>query len=303
MTRLWARAPAKVNLCLLVGGVRGDGRHEVLTVLESVSLCDELTLTVLGEDAGADEVVCPGVEGPNLVMAALQGLRSRGWKGPRVSIEIVKRIPVAGGMAGGSADAAAALRLAEALHPVRDDVIAAVAAELGSDVPSQLVPGVWIGTGAGELVEPGQPLGTHAFVVVPSAFALSTADVYREADRLRGLRSMEELSSALEAVRVLLSLPGGSLPAELAVNDLEPAAIALRPEIAQVLDDVGAAGADGTLVSGSGPTVLGLLWGEDAADRAEALAAELSGRYPGACTAEPVEAGFGQPSPRSGTIP
>jgi 4-diphosphocytidyl-2-C-methyl-D-erythritol kinase len=302
MTQLRARAPGKVNLSLLVGGVRADDRHEVVTVLESVSLCDELELTVLGDDAVADEVVCPGVEGRNLVTAALGGLRSRGWDGPRVRIEIVKRIPVAGGMAGGSSDAAAALRLAEALHPVADEVIAVVAAELGSDVPSQLVPGVWIATGAGESVEAAEPLAQHAFVVVPQPFELSTADVYREGDRLGDQRSDAELALSLEAVRTVLSLPGGRIPAEVAVNDLEPAALSLRPEIASVLDRVRAAGAESAFVSGSGPTVVGLVWGEDAADRADALAAELSGRYPGACAAVPVAEGFGQPSPSSGTI-
>lgn len=303
MTRLWARAPGKVNLCLLVGGVRIDGRHELVTVLESVSLCDELSLTVLGGDAGGDEVVCPGVEGRNLVAAALERLRSRGWDGPRVRIEIVKRIPVAGGMAGGSSDAATALRLAEAVHPVSDEVIAVVAAELGSDVPSQLVPGVWIATGAGESVEGAEQLEQHAFVIVPPAFELSTAEVYGEADRLGGLRSDAELASSLEAVRTALSLPGGRLAPELSVNDLARAALSLRPEIEGVLDAVRTAGADSALVSGSGPTVAGLLWGSDAASRADAMAAELSGRYPGACAAVPVGAGFGQPSPRSGTIP
>ena len=235
MKRLRARAPGKVNLCLLVGAVRDDGRHELVTVLESVSLYDELELTVLGDNAGADEIVCPGVEGPNLVTAALEGLRARGWDGPRVRIEIVKRIPVAGGMAGGSSDAAAALRLAEAVHPVTDEVIAVVAAELGSDVPSQLVPGAWIATGAGESVEAAERLESHAFVIVPQSFELSTADVYREADRLGDQRSDAELSSSLEAVRTVLSLPGGRIPAELAVNDLEPAALSLRPEIASCL--------------------------------------------------------------------
>lgn len=302
MTSLSARAPGKVNLCLLVGGVRDDGRHELVTVLESVSLCDELSLTVLGEDAASDEIVCPGVEGPNLVAAALERLRARGWDGPRVRIEIVKRIPVAGGMAGGSSDAAAALRLAEAVHPVADEVIAVVAAELGSDVPSQLVAGVWIATGAGDSVEAAEPLAQHAFVVVPQPFELSTADVYCEADRLGEPRSDAELALSLEAVRTVLSLPGGRIPVELAINDLEPAALSLRPEIAGVLNRVRAAGAESAFVSGSGPTVVGLMWGEDAADRAEALAAELSGRYPGACAAVPVGEGFGQPSPRSGTI-
>jgi 4-diphosphocytidyl-2-C-methyl-D-erythritol kinase len=302
MTQLRARAPGKVNLSLLVGATRADNRHEVVTVLESVSLCDELSLTVLERDAGADEVVCPGVEGPNLVTAALEGLRSRGWDGPRVRIEIDKRIPVAGGMAGGSADAAAALRLAEEVHPVVDEVIAVVAAELGSDVPSQLVAGVWIATGAGESVEAAQPLEQHAFVVVPQPFELSAADVYREADRLGNQRTDAELWSSLEAVRTVLSLPGGRIPVELAVNDLEPAALSLRPEIASVLDRVRAAGAESAFVSGSGPTVVGLMWGRGAADRAQALAAELSGRYPGACAAVPVGEGFGQPSPSSGTI-
>src|SRR5689334_3092375 len=192
MTQLCARAPGKVNLCLLVGAVRAGGRHELVTVLESVSLYDDLELTVL-HDAGPDEVVCPGVDGPNLVTAALEGLRARGWDGPRVRIEIAKRIPVAGGMAGGSSDAAAALRLAEAVHPVADEMIAVVAAELGSDVPSQLLPGVWVATGAGESVEVAEPLAQHAFVVVPQPFELSTADVYREGDRLGDQRSDAEL--------------------------------------------------------------------------------------------------------------
>jgi 4-diphosphocytidyl-2-C-methyl-D-erythritol kinase len=302
VTTLRARAPGKVNLSLLVGGVRDDGRHELLTVLESVSLCDELSLTVLGEDVASDEVVCPGVEGPNLVAAALERLRARGWDGPRVRIEIVKRIPVAGGMAGGSSDAAAALRLAEAVHPVAAEVIAVVAAELGSDVPSQLVPGAWIATGAGDSVEAAEALEAHALVLVPQPFELSTADVYREADRLGELRSEAELWSSLEAVRTVLSLPGGRVPSELAVNDLQPAALSLRPEIAAVLDEVRSAGVDSALVSGSGPTVFGALWGGDATERANAVAAELSGRYPGACAAVPVDEGFGQPSPSSGTI-
>ena len=137
---------------------------------------------------------------------------------------------------------------------------------------------------------------------MPQPFELSTADVYREADRLGDQRSDAELALSLEAMRTVLSLPGGRIPAEVAVNDLEPAALSLRPEIASVLDRVRAAGAESAFVSGSGPTVVGLLWGEDAADRADALAAELSGRYPGACAAVPVAEGFGQPSPSSGTI-
>ncbi len=145
-------APAKVNLCLFLGGPRADGRHELVTLFESVSLFDELRLEVLS--TGGDEVVCAGVEGPNLAEAALRELRARGWSAPPVRIEIVKRIPVAAGLGGGSADAAAALRLAGALSPLPPGLADELARHLGADVPSQLQPGVTLGTGAGELVEP-----------------------------------------------------------------------------------------------------------------------------------------------------
>ena len=118
-------APGKVNLCLFLGGVRDDGRHELVTLIESVSLSDELTMS----ESDADRVVCPGVEGPNLVSAALAGLRARGWAGPPVRIEVRKRIPVAAGMGGGSADAAAVMRLARELSPIPDAALQDLAAE------------------------------------------------------------------------------------------------------------------------------------------------------------------------------
>jgi 4-diphosphocytidyl-2-C-methyl-D-erythritol kinase len=293
--RLLARAPAKVNLCLLLGGVRADDRHELATVFESLSLCDELELL---DGVAGDEVVCPGIEGPNLVRAALEGLRSAGWDALPVRIEVRKRIPVAAGMGGGSADAAAALRLASAISPVSAETVRSVAAALGADVPSQLAPGVSIGSGAGELVEPVPALAPHAFVILPLPFGLSTADVYREADRLGLRRSSGELGSALDALRASLRGGSGSLPADLAgVNDLETAALSLRPEIGGALTDTRAAGADGVFVSGSGPTVVGRFDGPDGPERAQAAAAQLVGRYPGACVAEPVDERFGQPSP------
>ena len=119
--RLTAAAPAKVNLCLYLGGVRADGRHELVTVFESVSLCDRLSLTASGSPG--DAVICPGVEAPNLVSAALDELRGAGWSGPPVTLTIDKRIPVAAGMGGGSADAAAALRLARAVQPVDEETL------------------------------------------------------------------------------------------------------------------------------------------------------------------------------------
>ncbi|HEY1507693.1 MAG TPA: hypothetical protein VGF93_01740 [Solirubrobacteraceae bacterium] len=289
--RLLARAPGKVNLCLLLGAVRADGRHELVTVFESLSLHDELELF---GGAARDEVVCPGVEGPNLVSAALERLRSSGWDAPPVRIEIRKRIPVAAGMGGGSADAAAALRLASAVSPVSAATVDSIAAALGADVPGQLAPGVSIGSGAGERVEPVPTLAPHAFVILPLPFGLSTADVYREADRLGLGRGAEELESALNELRAR----SGSLPAELAgVNDLEAAALSLRPEIGDALTDARATGADGVFVSGSGPTVAARFDGPDGLKRAQAAAAALVGRYPGACAAEPVDEPFGQPSP------
>ena len=154
--KLFARAPGKVNLSLFVGSRRSDGRHELITLIESVSLADEVEL--ITRAALDDEVVCPGVEGPNIVSRAVAGLRDRDWDAPRVQVTIRKQIPVAAGMGGGSADAAAVLRMAARLARIDDSALAELAAELGSDVPSQLTPGLVLGTGAGDEVEPRAPL-------------------------------------------------------------------------------------------------------------------------------------------------
>jgi 4-diphosphocytidyl-2-C-methyl-D-erythritol kinase len=258
-----------------------------------VSLADELEVSVLGEGA-SDEVICAGVEGDNLVATALRELRGRGWEGPPLRVEIHKRIPVAAGMGGGSADAAAMLRVAERLAPVPGDA-ALIAAELGADVPSQLAPGLSVGTGAGERVVTRAPLGPHALVIVPSRHRLSTAAVYAEADRLGLPRSQEELADRLEALESALA-PGARLAPELLVNDLERAAVSLCPDVATALEAVHAAGADHALVCGSGPTVAGLCWGTDAGTRAAAIATQLGDRFSGVTTALPVS------SPASGTM-
>jgi 4-diphosphocytidyl-2-C-methyl-D-erythritol kinase len=296
---LAAFAPGKVNLSLFVGGERADGRHEVLTLIESVSLADELSVSAL-ESEGSDEVVCAGIEGPNLVSAALAGLRARGWNAPRVRVEIDKRIPVAAGMGGGSADAAAMLRVAQSLEPFAAEGIMELAAELGADVPSQLEPGLVLGTGAGDEVRAIAPLEAHAFVIVPPARKLSTADVYAEADRLGRLRDLDELARRSEELGALGA--GVRLPDELIVNDLEPAAISLCPEITDALEAVKGAGADRALVSGSGPTVFGLFWGADASDRAEAAGRSLSRRFKGATSALAAGAGFGHPRLRAQSV-
>jgi 4-diphosphocytidyl-2-C-methyl-D-erythritol kinase len=288
VTTFFARAPGKVNLCLFLGPVRNDGRHELVTLYESVSVSDDVTVT----DADADQVVCAGVDGPNIVTQTLDGLRARGWDGPPVRVVIDKRIPVAGGMGGGSADAAAVLRIAPLLAPLDAAVIGSLAVALGADVPGQLAPGVAIGTGAGDVIERwAQPVAAHAFVVVPQGFELSTADVYREADRLGLPRKGGELAPLLEEVRAVAS----GLPAALLVNDLEPAALSLAPEIGRVLEAVRGAGAAHAMVSGSGPTVLGLFIGPEAGALAADVAGALADRYPGATAAAPVSEDFGAP--------
>jgi 4-diphosphocytidyl-2-C-methyl-D-erythritol kinase len=275
------RAPAKVNLCLFLGPARADGRHELVTVFDSVSLFDELEIT----EAAADEVVCAGVTGPNLVAEALAGLRAGGWAAPPLRVVIRKRIPVAGGLGGGSSDAAAMLRCAPRLAPVDPATVAELAARLGSDVPGQLHPGPSLGTGAGEILAPLASLEPYGLVVLPQRFALSTRDVYREADRLGLARSRAELAD-------LAAKLGAGLPDRL-VNDLEPATLSLAPAIAAALARMREAGADDAIVCGSGPTVIGIFRGRDSARRARQAAEELTDGV----VAAAVRAGVEDPAP------
>lgn len=285
--KLTTPAPAKVNLCLFLGGTRADGRHELVTLFQSLSLADEVELELV-QGATADRVDCPGVEGENLAARALVSLRASGWDAPPVLVTIAKRVPVAAGLGGGSADAAAVLRLAAAVAEVTHEQTQTVAAALGADVPSQLAPGLSIGTGAGEQVERRPPLAPHAYVVLPSAHALSTAEVYREADRLGLARPASWLGDRRERLLAALGSGGLRLPSELIVNELQPAALSLCPPIAAALDAAVEAGAAHAIVSGSGPTVVGIWWGAEAHARAVAAAAGLARDFPGAVAAAPV---------------
>jgi 4-diphosphocytidyl-2-C-methyl-D-erythritol kinase len=281
-------APGKINLCLFVGPVReGDGKHALVSVMQALTLADDIEL---GPAAGdEDEVVCPGVEGPNLALAALAAFRAAtGWDAPPRRLTITKRVPVAAGMGGGSGDAAAALRLAARAAAVDDDaLLLRLAAQLGADVPAQVRPGRALATGTGETVRrlpDGPPLGV---LVLPHDAPLSTAAVYREADRLALTRNAAELAEALAAVEAAVL---GPLPAELLVNDLAPAARSLEPAIVEAEREAAAAGADHVLVSGSGPTVLGLFTGDDGPQRARRAAAALGGRSPAAVACETLRA-------------
>lgn len=258
-TTLSCSAPAKINVALYVGDVRAeDGRHELVTVFQPVDLVDHLTGT-LDERLAADEVRCPGVEGPNLAATALAAYRAEtGWDGPPILIEIEKRIPIAGGMAGGSADAAAALRLAAAF--AGDDDIARlerIGATLGADVPSQVQGRRVIATGAGEQLRSSPAKAEWEAVILPIEAHLSAGAVYAEADRLHPPRDAEEMQHLRKAIQDA-ERHGGVEHAGLVINDLQRAAQRLCPEIDEALLRLRAEGAEHALVSGSGPTVVGL---------------------------------------------
>jgi 4-diphosphocytidyl-2-C-methyl-D-erythritol kinase len=247
-------APAKLNLCLYLGRRRGDGLHELCSLFEPLALADLLTV----EPAERDEVLCPGVEGApeeNLAARALAALREAGWERGPLRIEVEKRIPVAAGLGGGSADAAAVLRLAAG----EVEGLPGIAAALGADVPSQLRPQLALVAGAGERVEPLPRPAPHAALLLPGGGGLSTAAVFAAADRLGLGREPEELEDL--AARLRVAAGAGASPLahpELLVNDLEPAAREIRPQIGEALDELRRAGAAQAILSGSGPTAVGL---------------------------------------------
>jgi 4-diphosphocytidyl-2-C-methyl-D-erythritol kinase len=255
------QAPAKLNLCLYLGPRRNDGLHELCSLFEPLALADSIEAA----EAERDEVVCPGVAGENLAAQALAALRSAGWEHPPLRLEIEKRIPVAAGLGGGSADAAAVLRLARGdlsvdttgNSPQLD--LVALAAALGADVPSQLDPVMALVRGAGERIEPLPTPDPHVVLLLPDGGGLSTPAVFAEADRLGLGRSEAELAEL--AARLREAAGAGASPlayTELLANDLEPAARSLRPEIGEALDALRDAGAPFAFLTGSGPTSVGL---------------------------------------------
>jgi 4-diphosphocytidyl-2-C-methyl-D-erythritol kinase len=283
VTALFARAPGKVNLSLFVGAPRADGLHPLVSVVQAVTVADELTLAPAPRGASADEVICPGVTGPNLAGRALAAFRAAtGWDAPPQRLQIRKRLPIAAGMGGGSADAAATLRLAaHAAGGAPAALLHELAVALGADVPSLLAPGRVLMSGAGEHVDVLPVPAPFGLVIVPSSHSLSTAAVYGAFDRLGGARDPGELEQRAAAARA------GEPPPP--VNDLQDAARALCPPIDAVLADVVAAGADTAMVSGSGPTVFGLFGDVEAA---RAAAGALAARHPGAVAAEPADIAY-----------
>lgn len=303
---LRALAPAKINLGLFVGPVRDhDGRHELVSVMQSISLADELTLAP-APGSESDRLDCPGVEGPperNLAMQALVRFRqASGWDAGPVRLTVRKRVPVAAGLGGGSGDAAAALRLAAAAAGCSDpEMLRELAGELGADVPAQVRPGRWLARGAGErLHELPSARAALGVLVLPSAHALSTAAVYGQLDRSGKLRSKAELSRLAGALEQALAGGQPLPPAQLMANDLQEPALLLCPSIAQALERAGSAGADVSLLSGSGPTVLGIFSGPDGPARAQQAARELQASGHAAHAARSVDASCGEVWPAAG---
>ncbi len=278
---LAARAPGKVNLSLFVGAPREDGLHPLVSVEQPVSLADELTLEP-APGAEADEVRCPAVDGPNLAGRALALFReATGWDAAPQRLKIGKRIPVAAGMGGGSADAAAALRLAaHAAGGAPAELLHELAVALGADVPALLAGGRVLMTGAGEHVDRLPDPEPFGLVIVPSAAGLATPDVYRAFDGHSTPRTIAELEEQQEAVRA------GEPPPP--VNDLQDAARRLCPPVDEPLAALTRAGATAAMVSGSGPTVFGIFSSLAAAQSA------ASAVDPSAVAVEPVPAAFGE---------
>lgn len=278
MTTVTVRTPAKINLGLSVGTPRPDGYHPLATVYQAISLYDEVkarpaepgefTITVTGE--GQDDVP---LDDTNLAVQAAQLLAKRAQTNEGAALSIHKLIAVAGGLAGGSSDAAAALLACDALwglHSSRDELVG-LAAELGSDVPFCLSGGNALGTGRGEAVSSVLARGSYEWVLAYAATGLSTPQVFAEFDRLDAARAPDEPEVAEPLMTALRS--GDPYAVGMALhNDLQPAAVRLRPALRRTLEFGDEFGALGSTIAGSGPTCLFLAAdSEHAIDLAVAL--------------------------------
>jgi 4-diphosphocytidyl-2-C-methyl-D-erythritol kinase len=254
------RVPAKINLHLGVGPLRVDGFHELNTVYHAISLFDELTarpgdtltLTMEGEGAGI-----LSLDDTNLVVRAARALAARARVPAHARLHLRKQIPLAAGLAGGSADAAAALVACDALWGtgLSRDELAEVGAQIGSDVPFLMYGGTALGTGHGETVSPilARPTTWH-WVLAIADEGLSTPEVYRELDRLRDSAWPPTPLERPDALMTALRQRDPEVLGAVLANDLQPAAVSLRPALADVIKAGNAAGAVAGVVSGSGPT-------------------------------------------------
>ncbi len=289
------QAPGKLNICLYLGPTRDDGLHEIASLFESVSLTD--TLTARAAEGLNDRVICDAIEGENLAEQALRGAREAGLlDGPPLEVTIDKHVPIAAGMGGGSADAAAALRLAAAISGRPTSDYEQLAFALGADVPSQLIPGAALVHGAGERVATIEPrclagAAERAYVIVEQQQGLSTAEVFRQSDRA-GLPEpaiVQREEALLERISSGIDLDEFCALVE---NALEPAIVALRPELSGLPALLKSHGALSAAFTGSGPTSFGVFDGHRAAEHA---ALELISAGHLAHAAVPVGADFAEP--------
>jgi len=273
------RVPAKINLHLGVGAVRPDGFHDLTTVFHAVTLYDEVTvrpaarlqLRVRGEGAGDIPT-----NADNLAWRAAVLMAEHAGVPAHVSVELDKAIPVAGGMAGGSADAAATLLACSLLWRTATPKteLAELASELGSDVTFPLYGGTALGTGRGEQLSPVLATGEFHWVIALADFGISAGEAYRELDRLRAAGLAPEPLGAPDQLLDALRAGDTALVAGCLANDLQAAALSLRPSLADVLDEGVRRGALAGIVSGSGPTCVFLCASSAAADDvADGLAA------------------------------
>ncbi len=264
------RVPAKVNLHLGVGDVRPDGFHELTNVFHAVDLVDEVcavgargtSITVHGD--GADAVP---TDARNLAWQAADLLARTAGIGTDVQLELTKAIPVAGGMAGGSADAAGALLACARLWDldVGGAELAALAAQLGSDSVFPLLGGTAVGTGRGEVLTPLPTAGTLHWVFALADFGISAGAAYRELDQLRAAGTAPPAAGAPDALLAALAAGDTARVAAALTNDLQPAVLSLAPQLHHTLDVGAERGALAGLVSGSGPTCAFLAADEQAA--------------------------------------
>jgi 4-diphosphocytidyl-2-C-methyl-D-erythritol kinase len=309
-----ARVPAKLNLQLSVGPLRADGYHEVVTVYHAVSLYDEVTVSKAERTSvalsGEGKVTVPLGPANLAVRAAVAlarttGRRGRGGGGAGVKIQIRKRIPVAAGLAGGSADAAAALVACNELWRTGLSLaeLSDVAAEIGSDVPFALAGGTAVGLGRGERLTRALTSGGYHWVLAFGTAGLATPDVYAACDRLRAAKSGADGERAQApapklSTELMAALRSGDPAAvgPLLTNDLQPAALSLQPLLRRALAAGKEHGALGAIVSGSGPTCAFLAADADAAsDLAVGITGagvcravvQVSGPVPGACVVMP----------------
>jgi len=279
-----ATAPGKINVCLRVGPVRDDGYHDVATIFQAVSLVEEVTASESESFSvsftGPIDTSALSVDESNLVLRAARAVAAESGYTGGADIQVIKRVPIAGGMGGGSADAAATLVAVDALWGTNLGMprLAEIAATLGADVPFALHGGTALGVGRGDVLSPVLAKATFHWVLVLNEVGLSTPDVFRQLDRHRAEHSIEIETVAVDPAidpNLLQALRSGDAMAlgEYLRNDLQAAALQLMPNLGETLEFGETHGALAGIVSGSGPTVALLAADEDSA---ASLAASLT---------------------------